>query len=707
MRVSYEAERPQTNFDAAPRYVPKEIFGRPAAHTRGDPKAAFAQAPVRVEQTYRTPTEHHNPLETHGTIAQWNGARLTMYDSSQWAFGVQRRMAKVFGIAARADPRDRALRGRRVRVKGTAWSHVALAAMAARLVDRPVKLLVTRPQMFGWVGHRPQTEQHVALGATRDGKLVSVTHDVLSETSESDEFVEPCGVFSRDLYAVEQLRDVARAAALEHQQADVSARPGRVDGLVRDGIGDGRARVRAAPRSARASLAQLLRGRSRQRAPYSSKHLRECYLRAAQRFAWQRRNPTPRAMRDGRLLVGLGMATASRATHWSAAKARIRMGADGAVVVESGTIEQGCGSSTVYAQLAAEMLGMPYERVRFDYGDTNLPEVPIAAGSQTAGSVGSAVVAARNGVRERLASLNGAIPPGGIVLEAEAAPKDEDEERYATQAFGAHFAEVEVDPDLGKVRVTRFVGAFDAGRILNAKTANSQLLGGVVWGISMALFEKTRFDARTARIMNANLSDYLVPTNADIPNPELITIEDDDQHANPAGVKGIGEVGISGSAPAVANAVYNATGVRVRTSRSPWSPSSRETRTSRSRRTLRPFRARPEKIRAVVARAFRSKEHLRDGRRRRPLQRCDHDRTPPRCSASGDVPAHVIPLRKHGRAAASARALARGRRRRGGSRRRDRAGGAGIAAPWSVVPRSRRISMGTLRPKRCEGVAPA
>ena len=564
VRISYEAERPQTNFDAAPRYVPKEIFGRPAAHTRGDPKAAFAQAPVRVEQTYRTPTEHHNPLETHGTIAQWNGARLTMYDSSQWAFGVQRRMAKIFGIGPEQIRVIVPFVGGAFGSKGTAWSHVALAAMAARLVDRPVKLLVTRPQMFGWVGHRPQTEQHVALGATREGKLVSVTHDVLSETSESDEFVEPCGVFSRDLYAVDNYAMSHALPRLNISKPTFQRGPGESTGsfAMESAMDELAYELHLDPLELRLrnySEADPDNGR-----PYSSKHLRECYLRAAERFAWQRRNPAPRAMRDGRLLVGLGMATASRATHWSAAKARIRIGADGAVVVESGTIEQGCGSPTVYAQLAAEVLGVPYERVRFVYGDTNLPEVPIAAGSQTSGSVGSAVVAAATALRERLASLNGAIPPGGIVLEAEAAPKDEDEERYATQAFGAHFAEVTVDPDLGEVRVTRFVGAFDAGRILNAKTANSQLLGGVVWGISMALFEKTRFDARTARIMNANLSDYLVPTNADIPNPELITIEEDDLHANPAGVKGIGEVGITGAAPAVANAVYNATGIRVR-----------------------------------------------------------------------------------------------------------------------------------------------
>jgi len=263
------------------------------------------------------------------------------------------------------------------------------------------------------------------------------------------------------------------------------------------------------------------------------------------------------------MLVGLGMATASRATHRTAASARFRMNPDGTVVIECGTIEQGCGTPTVYAQLAASILEIPYERVRFEFGNTSLPAAPLAAGSQTSGSVGSVVAVGAAKLRAQLASLPGHVPSDGIVFDLEDAPTEE-EEQYAHQAFGAQFAQVEVDPDLGEIRVTRFVGAFDAGRILNAKTAQSQLLGGIVWGISMALFEEAAYDSRTARIMNANLAEYLVPTNADIPNPDLIMIEEDDPHVNPAHVKGIGEVSITGVAAAVANAVYHATGIRVR-----------------------------------------------------------------------------------------------------------------------------------------------
>jgi xanthine dehydrogenase YagR molybdenum-binding subunit len=275
-----------------------------------------------------------------------------------------------------------------------------------------------------------------------------------------------------------------------------------------------------------------------------------------------RRNAGPRSVRDGSDLIGLGMATASRSVHRAAASARFVYTTDGTLTISSGTIEQGTGSPTVYAQLAAELLDLPFERVHFVWGSTDLPFAPIAAGSQTSGSLGSVITIGAARLRERLAA-SGAIPSGGIVLDVTDEPTEE-ESKYATQAFGAHFVQVRVDSDFGTVRVERVVSAFDGGRILNAKTANSQFVGSIVWGIGMALFERTAFDSRSARIMNANLGEYLVPTNADIPDIDVSMIESDDPHINPAGVKGIGEVGITGCAAAIANAVYNATGVRVR-----------------------------------------------------------------------------------------------------------------------------------------------
>ncbi|MGC2407432.1 MAG: xanthine dehydrogenase family protein molybdopterin-binding subunit [Candidatus Cybelea sp.] len=563
VRVEYQIEPPEMALDAAPRYIPDEIFGEPADARRGDSAAAFASAPVRIEQTYRTPTEHHNPMETHGTVAQWEGARLTLHDSTQWAFGVQSRIAAIFGIEPSQIRVVVPYVGGAFGSKGQTWSHVALAAMAAKFVERPVKLIVTRPQMFGWIGHRPQTEQRIALGARRDGRLMSVSHDVLSETSISDEFVEACGVFSRDLYAVANYRMSHQLPRLNISKPTYQRGPGESTGsfAMESAMDELAYELQIDPIELR--LRNYAERSPDSGKPYSSKHLRQCYQLAAERFRWSRRSPKPRSMRNGPMLVGLGMATASRATHRSAASARITMHDDGSVLVECGTIEQGCGSPTVYAQLAASILDIPFERVRFEFGSTDLPPAPVAAGSQTSGSVGSVVAVGSSQLRAKLAANGGRVPAGGIVVDAHDEPTA-DEERYATQAFGAQFAQVEVDPDLGTVRVTRFVGAFDAGRILNAKTANSQLLGGVVWGISMALFEKTRYDRRSGRIMNADLADYLVPTNADIPDPELIFVEEDDPHINPAHVKGIGEVGITGAAAAVANAVYHATGIRVR-----------------------------------------------------------------------------------------------------------------------------------------------
>lgn len=563
VRVEYRAEPPVTAFDTANRYVPENIFGEPAKHVRGDPKAALVASEVRVEQTYRTPTEHHNPMETHNTVAQWDGDDLTLHDSTQWAFGVRNRLANIFGV-----PKER------IRVvvpyvggafgsKGQTWSHVPLAAMAAKLTGRPVKLVVTRPQMFGWVGHRPQTEQRVALGAHRDGRLSSVTHGVLSETSVSDEFVEACGVFSRDLYAVDHYEMSHALPRLNISKPTYQRGPGESTGsfAMESAMDELAYALQMDPLELR--LRNYAERQPDTNKPYSSKRLRECYERAAAQFDWKRRSPAPRSMTAGRMLVGLGMATASRNVYTGSAKARIGVAANGDVTVACGTIEQGCGSPTVYGQLAAEILEIPPSRVRFEFGDTNLPEAPLAAGSQTSASVGSVVVKAATMLRERLAALGGSIPPDGIVFDV-AHEVSDDDEPFATQAFGAQFAQVEVDADLGEVRVVRFVGAYDGGRILNAKTAGSQYVGGIVWGIGMALFEQTRYDPRTARIMNANLSDYLVPTHADIPSPEIIIVESEDAQINPAGVKGIGEISITGAAAAIANAVYHAIGVRVR-----------------------------------------------------------------------------------------------------------------------------------------------
>ncbi len=565
VRVRYDVRAPQMNLDTGEVFTPKSLLGdQPAAHTRGAAEPALAGAHTKVSNIYRTPTEHHNPMETHGTVATWDGDKLTLYDSTQWAFGVRNRLGHVFSIDPKQIRVIAPFVGGAFGSKGTAWSHVPLAAMAAKSTGKPVKLLVTRPQMFGWVGHRPQTEQNFSAGANADGTLVAMLHNVRNETSMSDEFVEPCAVFSRDLYASPHYTMHQELIRLSISKPTFQRAPGEstgsfacesaMDELAYElGIDPLELRVR--------NYSEVDPNNGKE---YTSKKLRECYAQAAEKFGWSKRMMPPRSMQRKGVLVGWGMATASRATHRSAAAVRLHMNPDGTTVLTTGTIEQGTGSPTVYAQLAAEVLGIPHDRVRLEWGDTEMPEVPIAAGSQTASSIGSATVLAAQQLQQKLAAAGGKVPAEGLTVDLHATVNEEEENKYAQQAFGAHFAEVEVDPDLLSIRVTRFVGAYDVGRILNEKTANSQLVGAVVWGIGMALFEKTRYDLRTGRIMNATLENYLVPTNADIPNPELIMVLDDDTRVNPAGVRGMGEVAMCGSGAAVANAIYHATGVRVR-----------------------------------------------------------------------------------------------------------------------------------------------
>jgi xanthine dehydrogenase YagR molybdenum-binding subunit len=312
------------DFDTAQRYVPEDLFGEPADGRRGDPQRALAAAPVRIEETYRTPTQHHNPIETHGTIAQWSGDRLTLRDASQWAFGVRRRMAGVFGMAEEQIRVIVPFVGGAFGSKGQPWSHIALAAMSARLVGRPVKLIVTRPQMFAWIGHRPQTEQRIALGAQRDGRLASVTHDTLCEASISDEFIEPCGIFSRDLYAVKNFAMSHALPRLNISKPTYQRGPGDATGsfAMESAMDELAFELGVDPIELR--LRNDAERHPDNGRPYSSKHLRECYRLGAERFNWKRRNPAPAAMTDGRMLVGLGMATAARETFRSECRWRRR-----------------------------------------------------------------------------------------------------------------------------------------------------------------------------------------------------------------------------------------------------------------------------------------------------------------------------------------------------------------------------------------------
>lgn len=557
--VTYRRDEPVTSIETSPdRYTPEDIFGDPPNVTRGDPDAAFAASPVKVERTYWTPVEHHNPMEPHATVAVWEGDRLTVHDATQGVTNVRKRLAAIFDVPIESVRVLSPYLGGGFGCKGGVWSHVALAAMAARHVGRPVKLVLTREQMFAWVGYRPRTIQKVALGAQRDGSLSSVAHDVVSQTSRFDEFIESSALATKMLYACPNVRTTHTLARVDAATPTYMRAPGEASGTfaLESALDELAYALEMDPIELR--LRNHAESDPDEEKPFSSKHLRECYALGAEKIGWSQRSTRPRSTRSGRMLVGMGMATATYPANRVSASASVRLEEDGSVVVRSGTQDLGTGSYTVFAQVAAHVLELPLARVRVELGDTDLPPAPLSAGSWSAASVGSAVFEAASKLRDAIAK------GGRAPLESRADAKAQWGGKYSTHAFGAQFARVQVDPDTGEVLLDRMIGAFAAGRILNARTARSQYLGGMCFGIGMALHEETRHDERTGRITNAGLGDYLLPVHADVGRMEAYIVEEDDPHVNPIGVKGVGEIGATGSAAAIVNAVYNATGVRVR-----------------------------------------------------------------------------------------------------------------------------------------------
>ncbi|MBV8515958.1 MAG: xanthine dehydrogenase family protein molybdopterin-binding subunit [Acidobacteria bacterium] len=578
VEVTYDARPGRTDMNAL-RHEAKDKGAQQAPpFVKGDPEGAFAGAAVKIDRTYRTPYHHHNPIEAHSIVVAWDGDRVTLHDSSQNIFASRQTIAHAFGIPKENVHVVSPFVGGAFGSKGSTWPHVLVGALAAREVKRPVKLWLPRKQLFFTNGHRPETEQRVALGATSDGKLVSIIHEGISQSNAVCDYNERFTRPTRVMYATPNMRAENLVVDLNVSSPTYMRAPGENPGMfaLESAMDELAYAVNIDPVQLR--LINYAEEDPSDGKPWSSKSLRECYERAAARFGWADRKREPRSMRDGRLLVGQGMASATYPSHRSPASARARMNDDGTVVVSSGSHEMGMGTATVMAQLAAETLGIPAERVRFEYGDTNLPQAPISAGSMTAASVGSAVYQVARELRQKLVALNGGDEIANAndyaaLLHAHYTPDvetrvdakpDPEEAHYSAHAFGCHFAEVSVDPDLGLVRLRRMVSAFAGGRILNAKTAHSQFLGGIVQGIGMALLEETHLDRRFGSYTNVNFGEYLVPVNADVRNLTILMLEEQDPHVNPIGAKGIGEVGIVGVAPAIANAVYHATGKRVR-----------------------------------------------------------------------------------------------------------------------------------------------
>jgi xanthine dehydrogenase YagR molybdenum-binding subunit len=602
LHIGTEEARVDFNIAKAKLHDPQKVLGKPSDTHRGDLASGVNGAAGMIEAVYTTPIEHHNPMEPHATVAVWSGDALTVYDSTQAITGDKQSIAAALGIAPEKVTVICPYVGGGFGCKGSSWSHVSLAAMAARHVGRPVKLVLDRTQMFGPVGNRPQTEQALMLAAGPDGSLTAMHHAVVSETSLLEDWTESSALLTRMLYACDNQTTQHRLTSMNIGVPTYMRAPGEASGsfALESAMDELAQRMSIDPVELR--LRNYAEKDPESGLPFSSKSLRECYRVGAERFGWSRRDARPGNMRHGNMQVGMGMATASYPTHRSEAEALVRMMADGTAVVQSGSQDLGTGTYTVMAQVAADAIGLPLDRVRFELGDSRMPKAPVSGGSQTAASVSPAVQAAGLAMRSRLlelasndshSSLHGldvqtlTVEDGrvrrrdeadrgesiaeligrwkGPALEtrASSAPGDE-KKQFSMHAFGAVFAEVHVDADLGIIRVPRIVGAYGVGNLLNTKTAHSQLMGGIVWGVGMALLEETHRDLRTGRYVNANLSEYHVPVNADIGEIDIHVVPEDDPHVNPLGVKGIGEIGITGVAAAIANAIFHAIGRRVR-----------------------------------------------------------------------------------------------------------------------------------------------
>jgi xanthine dehydrogenase YagR molybdenum-binding subunit len=588
----------------------------------GDAAGALAAAPVKIEHEYRTPREYNVPIEPHGLIAQWDGNALTVHEPSQWIDFMARTYAELFDI-----PFDK------VRIvspyvgggfgsKAFVYPHGAIAAMAAKMLGRPVKLAVTRPQTFTAFGGRAETRQTIALGATREGKLLSILHRSANETAIKEVWAERCGTVTDIMYATPNFSSRHSVVPVNTVTPGALRAPGENPSAfgIECAIDELAYEVGLDPLEIR--LLNYAETDQHAGKPWSTRQLREAYAAGAEAFGWSKRSPKPRSMRDGRQLIGWGVAAGTYPVRRTAGQALVRILGDGTVEVASAGIDMGQGTYTILAQTAAEALDVPVGDVTVKLGDSRLPSAPVAGGSQLANLMTAAVHKAARAAREELIGLALNDPNSPFkALQANtltiasgriAAPRDsgagisirdlmqrigrdqvevlrdtfaenntnpDDRFRnyttittmraptdgdYSMHSWCAHFIEVRVDEDFGTVRVSRVVSALDSGRLYNPKLAESQWKGGIIMGIGQALLEEGVVDPRNARVINNNLGDYLIATNADIPDIQVISVGIPDHHASALGGKGVGELSIVGVAPAIANAVYHATGKRIR-----------------------------------------------------------------------------------------------------------------------------------------------
>lgn len=601
----YESERARSTLDDAESYVPPAVgIGHPAVVAHGDVADALACAAHAIEATYETPAQYHNPMEPHAIVASWNGDALSIDTPTQGLAMAQGRIAGLFGISPDKIHIRSPFLGGGFGCKGLISGPQILGILAAKLVDRPVKLVLRRDQMYGPVGHRSASRQRLRMGATADGTLTAIDHHAKITTSSFDDFYEPAADASHSLYASPVIATSHEAVRLDIGTPLFMRAPGEATGSIAlesaiDEIAEACGIDPLAFRLKNYAEVEPITGK-----PFSSKALRECYTQGAEKFGWSKRPLQPRQMRDKNgFLVGWGMGTATFPALMFAGQARAVIRRDGSGVMETGAHDMGQGAWTALAQIAADSLALDLDHIEFKAGTSDLPDAGIAGGSAHTATAGVAIHNAGAAVIGKLAELAtgdqrsplfGAGNAGVVARDGRLFRRDDEsrgesfgdilaraglaeieargdggmdpaaQTNYAMRAHGVVFAEVKVDPDLGQIRVSRMVGAFAAGRIVNPHLVRSQYLGGMIWGVSFALHEKAIVDQRSGRIMNANLAEYHVPVNADIPSMEALMVEEHDPHVNPLGIKGVGEIAITGSAGAVANAVWHATGIRVR-----------------------------------------------------------------------------------------------------------------------------------------------
>ena len=573
--VTLNDERAQKNASAPDKFAGRDEL----QHKRGDVGSALATAAHKIDFVYSTPIENHNPIETYSTTSEWEAAdRLLIHECTRGIKQLQRIVANAFGLPHENVRIICPFIGGAFGSKAFQWSHTLLAAAAAKLVQRPVKLTLTRPQMFDSAGQRARTEQRLSVGADKNGKLTGLRHATTTHTSPTHDYTEPCGNMSRLLYSCPNVEVSHRLVRLNLTTPCPMRAPGETPGVyaLECAMDELALEIDIDPVEFRLrNYAELDEYKNR---PWSSKKLRECYQRGAEKFGWSKRNKKPGSTRavDGSQ-IGFGMATAVYPAGQQKTGATAILNKDGTVVVRCATHEIGTGTYTTMSQFAADTLGIPIEKVRFELGDSQFPYAPNNGGSWMTASVAPAVMGACRALQKKVADLAGSWPNDSAQLdglfaragqepiqaEFNSEPNTEEREKFTFLSYGAIFVEVQVDV-FGQVRVKRAVGVYDMGRMINPRLARSQIVGGLLFGFSTALMEGTVPDEKTGRIVNANLAEYHVAVHADTPELDIDFINEPDPHMSDLGARGIGEIGIVGAPAAVANAIFNATGKRVR-----------------------------------------------------------------------------------------------------------------------------------------------